>query len=284
MTSNGLETPPGSARSSITEFDRQPHPYTQPPTGLHGDYLSPNETMYPPPSRDHGRGAPRDIPYPSYNTSAHQASGGHSPNSRYLYTPYGLETRPPLPPPYDHRNELPSLPWPPTAPPRRYPEPIPSIGGPHIHDPWVDNRNPNHVMREVPDTGYRCSSARCRFTASSPEQLTRHQQKHLKIHYCRFTPCPRTEGFATPNDRERHEKSIHKIPGCYWKCLDNNCGSYGKEFSRRDNLKDHLKRMHPVPEGMSENEASALRSRLADTWRFDKGSHAEAAGRDGGLR
>ena len=105
----------------------------------------------------------------------------------------------------------------------------------------------------------------------------RHQQKHMKIHYCRFTPCPRTEGFATPNDRERHEKSIHKIPGCYWKCLDNNCGSYGKEFSRRDNLKDHLKRMHPVPEGMNENEASALRSRLADTWRFDKGSHDEAA-------
>jgi len=75
MTSSGLETPPGSARSSMTELDRQPHPYTHPPTALHGDYLSPNDTMYPPP-RDHGRGAPRDIPYPTYNTSTHQSHGG----------------------------------------------------------------------------------------------------------------------------------------------------------------------------------------------------------------
>jgi hypothetical protein len=105
---------------------------------------------------------------------------------------------------------------------------------------------------------------------------SKHQQKHLKIHHCRFASCSRTEGFATPNDRERHEKSIHKIPGCYWKCLDSHCSSYGKEFSRRDNLKDHLRRMHPVPEGMSESEASALRSRMADMWRFDKGSNAQA--------
>jgi len=28
--------------------------------------------------------------------------------------------------------------------------------------------------------------------------------------------------------------------------------------------------MHPVPEGMSEDDANAWRSRLADVWRFDK--------------
>lgn len=52
--------------------------------------------------------------------------------------------------------------------------------------------------------------------------------------------------------------------------MDPQCGSYRKEFSRRDNLKDHLRRMHPVPEGMTEADAAAERSRLADLWRFDK--------------
>ncbi|KAI5819266.1 hypothetical protein BZA77DRAFT_385354 [Pyronema omphalodes] len=256
MASSGLETPPGSARSSSIDLDRQAHSYAHPTGSLPGEYLTHNDNMYQL-SHDQRHNAARDMAYASYG-----GSPTNSPNSRYLYAPYNLDTRPPpLPLPYEHRTELPSLPWPPTAPPRRYVDPIPQLSG--HQESWNDDRQA--------ESGYRCSSARCRYTASSPEQLTKHRQKHLKIHYCRFSPCPRTEGFATPNDRERHEKSIHKIPGFYWKCLDSNCGSYGKEFSRRDNLKDHLKRMHPVPDGISDSEASAMRSRLADTWRFDKG-------------
>lgn len=60
-------------------------------------------------------------------------------------------------------------------------------------------------------TAFRCG--KCRYVGASGEQLAKHQQKHLKSHKCRFPQCSRTEGFATPNDRERHEKSIHKIPG-----------------------------------------------------------------------
>ena len=59
--------------------------------------------------------------------------------------------------------------------------------------------------------------------------------------------------------------------------MDEHCSSYRKEFSRRDNLKDHLRRMHPVPGGMGEAEAGTMRSRLADMWRFDKATR-QAAG------
>lgn len=91
------------------------------------------------------------------------------------------------------------------------------------------------------------------------------------MYRCRFENCTRTEGFATPNDRERHEKSVHKIPGFYWRCLDPNCSSYRKEFARRDNLKDHLKRMHTMPPGVDEAEANAWRSQMADNGKYEKG-------------
>ncbi|KAH8155083.1 uncharacterized protein LAJ45_00092 [Morchella importuna] len=102
------------------------------------------------------------------------------------------------------------------------------------------------------------------------EQFTKHQQKHQKMYRCRFDNCSRTEGFATPNDRERHEKSVHKIPGFYWRCLDPNCSSFRKEFARRDNLKDHLKRMHTMPPGVDEAEANAWRSQMADNGKYEK--------------
>ena len=106
-----------------------------------------------------------------------------------------------------------------------------------------------------------------------PPALTRrskHQQRHLKPHRCRFADCARAEGFATPNDRDRHEKSCHRVPGRYWKCLDARCGSFGKEFGRRDNLRDHLRRMHPVPSNMAPDDAGVLRSRMVDSWRFER--------------
>ncbi|TGZ80055.1 hypothetical protein EX30DRAFT_341892 [Ascodesmis nigricans] len=146
-----------------------------------------------------------------------------------------------------------------------YPEPN-SYMVPSDNSTFVDNF-------AVYNTGLSCTQ--CPYQASTCEGLQRHLQKHAKSHHCRFPNCSRTEGFATPNDRERHEKSVHKIPGQYWKCMDQQCSSYGKEFSRRDNLKDHLRRMHPVPEGMSETEANMMRSRQADDWRFEKRPGAE---------
>lgn len=97
----------------------------------------------------------------------------------------------------------------------------------------------------------------------------KHSLRHQKLHRCRVANCARTEGFTTTNDRDRHEKSVHKTPGVYFRCMDENCASYTKTFARRDNLKDHLKRMHKFPAHMDEAEANERRNELADSWKVD---------------
>lgn len=65
---------------------------------------------------------------------------------------------------------------------------------------------------------------------------------------------------------------MHKTPGVYFRCMDESCASYMKTFARRDNLKDHLKRMHKMPQEMDDTEANEKRNELADSWRVDLGS------------
>ena len=97
MAPSGLETPPGSARSSCTELDRQPHSYTHSATSVPGDYLPPNNSnssnnshMYPLThhhhghSQGHGRGgsAPRESPYLSFQSpNAHHSPGACDSNT-----------------------------------------------------------------------------------------------------------------------------------------------------------------------------------------------------------
>ena len=106
-------------------------------------------------------------------------------------------------------------------------------------------------------------------TQISSLRFRKHQIKHQKLHRCRILGCSRVEGFTTPNDRDRHEKSVHKTPGMYFRCMDESCASYMKTFARRDNLKDHLKRMHKMPQEMDDAEANERRNELADSWRVD---------------
>ncbi|KAI5796565.1 hypothetical protein EDC01DRAFT_43835 [Geopyxis carbonaria] len=301
---SGLGTPPGSTRSNSAEIDHN-NPYrtghsVYSPGTMSNDYLSGTSHTGNNYEFVHGREPPRgSVSYT--RTSPTRRSPGLSPrytprsSSPYHYNPY-VDRRISAPQPHEyHHTEIQPLPLP-MAVPKRTGETIPSLNYPMV--PQSPSSHPYHTayngspntgryemdwmnqsrgrsysesVLESCGTGFKCT--RCRYTAGSPEQLTKHQQKHLKLHHCRFASCSRTEGFATPNDRERHEKSIHKIPGQYWKCMDEHCSSFGKEFSRRDNLKDHLRRMHPVREGMSEIEAGALRSKMADNWRFDKGTN-----------
>ncbi|KAF8467808.1 hypothetical protein BDZ91DRAFT_127996 [Kalaharituber pfeilii] len=112
-----------------------------------------------------------------------------------------------------------------------------------------------------------CTQCTQRF--ATHEHFIKHQTKHQKLHRCRVQGCSRIEGFTTPNDRDRHEKSVHKTPGMYFRCMDETCTSFMKTFARRDNLKDHLKRMHKMPPEMDEAEANERRNELADRWRVD---------------
>jgi hypothetical protein len=87
------------------------------------------------------------------------------------------------------------------------------------------------------------------------------QYRH-RDYYCDYPQCDRTEGFTTYADLHRHRKSVHKIAGKYWVCRDPECPKFSKEFPRKDNLQDHLKRVHKL--GKEE------RDNLADIWSFEK--------------
>jgi hypothetical protein len=67
---------------------------------------------------------------------------------------------------------------------------------------------------------------------------------------CKEPRCLRDgKGFATINDLERHQKTVHKIEPTHrqsrtYKCYGANCKQYEKEWPRFDNFKQHLVRMH----------------------------------------
>lgn len=74
--------------------------------------------------------------------------------------------------------------------------------------------------------------------------LRKHFRRHTKSLFCRHEDCPQaTEaGFSSKKDRDRHEAK-HK-PGvpCEWEGCD-------RIFSRVDNMKDHVRRIHRKAHG-----------------------------------
>ncbi|KAI5239833.1 hypothetical protein E4T47_01755 [Aureobasidium subglaciale] len=66
---------------------------------------------------------------------------------------------------------------------------------------------------------------------------------------CQVKNCTNTKGFATSNDLERHQKDIHLIrpkhgPQNYYRCVLPTCSKRDKIWSRKDNFKAHITRMH----------------------------------------
>ncbi|KAL8862970.1 MAG: hypothetical protein Q9178_000912 [Gyalolechia marmorata] len=69
--------------------------------------------------------------------------------------------------------------------------------------------------------------------------LRKHYRRHTKTLFCRQEGCPAaTEGgFSSPKDRDRHEAKHRPNIPCEWRGCD-------KIFSRVDNMKDHVRRIH----------------------------------------
>ena len=105
----------------------------------------------------------------------------------------------------------------------------------------------NHESRTQSE--YRYVLARHTAGLSSDRRIRRHDARHNKEHVCKVPDCSRTQGFATINDLERHQKSVHKIQPEHgyskeYKCFGDSCPKRDKEWPRFDNFKQHLKRIH----------------------------------------
>lgn len=85
--------------------------------------------------------------------------------------------------------------------------------------------------------GYPGCTSQAKFTRGC--DLRKHFRRHTKTLFCRLDECPQSKegGFSSKKDRDRHELK-HK-PGVL--CSDKSCE---RRFSRVDNMKDHVRRIH----------------------------------------
>jgi hypothetical protein len=69
--------------------------------------------------------------------------------------------------------------------------------------------------------------------------LRKHFNRHNKYLFCRHEGCPQAaeRGFSSKKDRARHEAKHNPEITCQWK-------GCGRVFSRMDNMKDHVRRIH----------------------------------------
>lgn len=92
-----------------------------------------------------------------------------------------------------------------------------------------------------PDGTWRCAYPGCSSHAVFTRgcDLRKHYNRHSKHLFCRHEGCPQaTEGgFSSKKDRARHEAKHNPGVLCEWE-------GCGRVFSRVDNMKDHVRRIH----------------------------------------
>lgn len=112
---------------------------------------------------------------------------------------------------------------------------------------------------------WRCAYPGCtsRATFTRGCDLRKHYNRHSKHLFCRVDGCPQSQaaaaarstdgtlsgGFSSKKDRARHEAKHNPGIKCEWR------GAHGEEcgriFSRMDNMKDHVRRIHKKHEQKS---------------------------------
>lgn len=94
----------------------------------------------------------------------------------------------------------------------------------------------------LPDgRSWRCAHPGCTSQAVFHRgcDLRKHFRRHTKTLFCRHEDCPQSNegGFSSKKDRDRHEAKHRPGVPCDWESCD-------RLFSRVDNMKDHVRRIH----------------------------------------
>jgi hypothetical protein len=112
------------------------------------------------------------------------------------------------------------------------------------HRPASPPSNPADLTRYGIPAGegvWRCAYPACTSQALFRRgcDLRKHFNRHRKHLFCRHEGCPQSKqgGFSSKKDRARHEAKHNPGIVCEW----DGCG---RVFSRVDNMKDHVRRIH----------------------------------------
>lgn len=78
--------------------------------------------------------------------------------------------------------------------------------------------------------------------------ISKHKDKHDRPYICREAGCEKIRGFTYAGGLLRHQREVHRQhggPKSCLKCPHPNCKrSSGAGFSRKENLTEHLRRVH----------------------------------------
>ncbi|KAI0005650.1 hypothetical protein F4779DRAFT_598155 [Xylariaceae sp. FL0662B] len=87
----------------------------------------------------------------------------------------------------------------------------------------------------------------CGKLVKTNSELKKHKHRHSKPFKCEVKNCTRQEGFSTPNDLDRHKRSVHpdeQAAGSRYRCPVGVCRTKDKIWPRADNFRAHMKRVH----------------------------------------
>ena len=174
--------------------------------------------------------------YPSWPTSSWSSLGPNDYGSgQYASSSYSTPVLPSSP--YASNTQYnPNAPWPALHPDDM--ETASDVSRSTSPNP-ADLHNFGYLLSD--GRSWRCAYPQCtssaRFTRGC--DLRKHYRRHTKSLFCRFDECPQSRegGFSSKKDRDRHE-SKHN-PGV--PCSHKDCE---RVFSRMDNMKDHVRRIH----------------------------------------
>lgn len=71
--------------------------------------------------------------------------------------------------------------------------------------------------------------------------------KHLRPYNCSIPTC-KVNPFATKGDLHRHQREVHSSPGVH-NCPITTCQRHTRGFSRKQNLMQHIERLHSLDTG-----------------------------------
>ncbi|KAI1676360.1 hypothetical protein KJE20_14063 [Pyrenophora tritici-repentis] len=94
-----------------------------------------------------------------------------------------------------------------------------------------------------------CKYQKCQGTSFDRKcEWSRHMDKHDRPYRCNAKGCKKLQGFTYSGGLLRHEREIHKMHGGTRKslfCLLPDCKrSSGAGFTRKENLAEHIRRVH----------------------------------------
>lgn len=135
----------------------------------------------------------------------------------------------------------------------------------------------------------------CPFQAKNNSHLKKHMNRHNKPHECRTENCKR--GFATLNDRKRHESAVHRDESRYrshstwYKCIhcvnlpEKQSRRKRTEWPRKDNFLAHLAQVHSIRCCPSDNLGQYIvRDQPESTENSDVSVHVREEARENDLQ